>query len=85
MPVEDRTEVLRVEIQAENIIILGGVHHLGKLGVGELGESLPGCLELLSTNVQLDPVSGCGVISVSRSESRTCDISLLTDLLGEVC
>ena len=54
-PVEDRAEVLRVQVQAKNISILGGIHHLGQLGVGKLGESLPGGLEHLSTNVQLYP------------------------------
>ena len=54
-PVEDRTEVLRVMVQTENISILGGVHHVGQPGVRELGESLPGGLEHLSTNVELYP------------------------------
>ena len=55
-PVEDRMEVVRVQVQAENIILLlAGVHHLRQPGVGELGESLPGRLEYLTTNVQLHP------------------------------
>ena len=54
-PVEDRVEVLRGHVQAKNISILGGIHHLSQLRVRKLGESLPGGLEHLSTNVQLYP------------------------------
>ena len=54
-PVENGTEVLRVQIQPENILRLGGLHHLSQPGVRELDESLLGGLQYLSTNVQLHP------------------------------
>ena len=50
-PVEDRTEVLRVQVQTEDIILLGGVQHFRQTAVGKLGESLSGGLEHLTAHV----------------------------------
>ena len=48
--VEDVTEALLVQVQAENILLVG-VHQLSQAGVRKLGESFSRGLEHLTANI----------------------------------